>query len=279
MTAASSSPLPPALRGEPPAGLSLAGVLRSEWIKIRSVRSTTWSSLAASALLVALGALSAAFTGGLLAAPEGPAPTDPTGVALYGVSLVVLVIAVQGVLGITGEYATGSIRTTLTFVPRPTAVLGAKAAVLAVATLPVMAVATLVTFVVGQAVLAAGEPGTATASLADDGVLRAVLGTAVYLTGIALLGLASGALLRSTPGSISALFALVFLVPGFGTVLLPAGVRGDVLPYLPSNAGAAFTSVTASPDLLGVGAGAAVFAAWVVVPLLFAAVRLERRPM
>ena len=77
----------------------------------------------------------------------------------------------------------------------------------------------------------------------------------------------------------SALFALIFLVPGFGTFLLPASVRDDVLPYLPSNAGSAFTSVTATPDLLSVGAGAAVFAAWVVVPLLLAAVRLTRRPV
>ena len=98
----------------------------------------------------------------------------------------------------TSEYATGTIRSTMTFVPRRLLVLTAKALVLAAVTLPVMLVATLPTFAVGQALLGAGDAGTATASLGDDGVLRAVLSTAAYLAGIALMGLAFGALLRST---------------------------------------------------------------------------------
>ena len=258
--------------------VTLPGVLRSEWVKLRSVRSTAWTYLAAAFTLLFFGSIAAAFTGGLLAAPdEGPGAADPTSTVLSGVLLVALIIGVLGVMTMTSEYATGTIRSTMTFVPRRVQVLGAKAAVLVAVTLPVMALATLGTFLVGQALLGAGDAGTATASLGDPGVLRAVLGAAVYLTGIALIGLALGTLLRSTPAALSVLVGLIFLVPGLGTFLLPASVRDDVLPYLPSNAGSAFTSVSSTPDLLGVGTGAAVFAAWVVVPLALAAVRLVRR--
>ena len=270
---------PTAASGHPPR-VSTAGVLHSEWIKLRSVRSTAWSYAAAAGTLLFFGSIAAAFSGGLLAATEegaGPGGTDPTGIVLSGVPLVALIIGVLGVIAMTSEYATGTIRTTMTFVPQRIKVLGAKGIVLVAVTLPVMVVATLTTFLVGQALLGAGDPGTATASLSDDGVLRAVLGTAVYLAGIALMGLAFGSLLRSTPAALSALFALIFLLPGLGSFLLPASVRDDVLTHLPSNAGSAFTSVTPTPDLLPAGEGAAIFAAWVFIPLALAAVRLARR--
>ena len=262
--------------------VTLPGVLHSEWIKLRSVRSTAWSYVAAAGVLLFFGSLAAAFTGGLLASPEdggGPGGTDPTAIALSGVPLVALLIGVLGVMVMTSEYATGTIRSTMTFVPRRLQVLGAKAVVLTAVTLPVMLVTTVATFLLGQALLGAGDAGTATAALSDDGVLRAVLGSAVYLTGITLVGLALGSLLRSTPAALSVLVALFFLLPGLGSFLLPASVRDDVLPYLPSNAGSAFTSVDPSPDLLSAGTGAAVFAAWVLVPLVIAAVRLARRPV
>ena len=270
-----------ATRNTPPRKVTMAGVLHSEWIKLRSVRSTAWSYVAAAGTLLFFGSIAAAFTGGLLASteegPDGPGGSDPTATALSGVPLVALIIGVLGVIAMTSEYATGTIRSTMTFVPQRLRVLGAKAIVLAAVTLPVMVVATLATFLVGQALLGAGDAGTATASLGDDGVLRAVLGTAVYLAGIALMGLAFGSLLRSTPAALSALFALIFLLPGLGSFLLPASVRDDVLPHLPSNAGSSFTSVTPTPDLLPAGEGVAVFAAWVLIPLAAAAVRLVRR--
>ena len=264
-----------------PLKVTMAGVLHSEWIKLRSVRSTAWSYVAAAGTLLFFGSIAAAFTGGLLAsteeAPDGPGGSDPTATVLSGVPLMALIIGVLGVIAMTSEYATGTIRSTMTFVPQRLKVLGAKAIVLVAVTLPVMVVATLATFFVGQALLSAGDAGTATASLGDDGVLRAVLGTAVYLAGIALMGLAFGSLLRSTPAALSALFALIFLLPGLGSFLLPASVRDDVLPHLPSNAGSSFTSVTPTPDLLPAGEGVAVFAAWVLIPLAIAAVRLVRR--
>ena len=262
-------------------GVTFTGVLHSEWIKLRSVRSTFTTYAAAVGLLLFFGTLAAAFTGGLLASPDGDGPPagDPTLTVLGGSLLVALVMGTLGVIAMTSEYANGTVRSTMAFVPRRVPVLLAKAIVLAAVTLPVMLVASFGTFLVGQAVLAAGDPATATAALGDSGVLRAVVGTAAYLTGVTVGGLAVGAILRTTPAALSVLFALLFLVPGLGQVLLPASIGEDVLPYLPSNASSAFTSVSPSPDVLGTAAGTAVFAAWLVAPLLVAAVTLVRRPV
>ena len=275
-----TDPSPAARTGR--GGVTFTGVLHSEWIKLRSVRSTFTTYAAAVGLLLFFGTLAAAFTGGTLASPDGdggPPAGDPTATVLGGSLLVALVMGTLGVISMTSEYANGTVRSTMAFVPRRVPVLLAKALVLVAMTLPVMLVASFGTFLVGQAVLAAGDPGTATAALGDPGVLRAVIGTAVYLTGVTVMGLAVGALLRTTPAALSVLFALLFLVPGLGQVLLPASIGDDVLPYLPSNAANAFTSVAPSPDVLGTAAGSAVFAAWLVAPLLVAAVALVRRPV
>ncbi len=260
--------------------VTASGVLRSEWVKLRSVRSSRMTLLASAAVLLLIGALTSALNGGLLASPDdggGLGPGDPTGTALAGIVFTPLLIGVLGVLAITSEYSTGTIRSTMTLIPKRLPVLWAKAAVLTAVTLPVMLVAALVTFWSGQLLLDAGGAGTVT--LGDPGVLRAVLGTAVYLTGVVLIGLAAGTLLRGTAVAISALFGLVFLLPGLGSLLLPASWQDNVLLYLPSNAASAFTTVAPGPELLSAGTGAIVFAAWVVVPLIAAAVTLKRRPV
>lgn len=264
------------------APVALPGVLRSEWVKLRSVRSTTTSLLATVGVLLFFGAVVAAVSGGLLATTGegegGPVANDPTAIALAGVIFAPLVIGVLGVMTATSEYATGTIGSTMTLVPRRLPVLWAKAAVLVVVTLPVMVVACLGAFLTGQLLLDAGGelPG---AALTDPGVLRAVLGTAAYLSGVSVLGLSIGMLVRSTSVAVSALLTLVFLLPGLGGFLLPASWQDNVLLYLPSEAASAFTSVAPAPGLLGTTAGAAVFAAWVAVPLLVAAVALRRRPV
>lgn len=261
----------------PAAGLSFAGVLRSEAVKLRSVRSSTWTILATCAALVVVGLISAAVAGGLVSDPDGEqAVRDGAASApLAGTLLAELVIGVLGVMVITAEYATGLIRTTLTAVPSRLPVLWAKAVVVVVATLPAVLLTLFATFLAGQALIGTGD--VAASSLGDDGVLRAIVGTGLYLTGIALIGLALGTVLRSTAAGISVLFAAVFLLPALGGLLLPASWRSDVLQYLPSQAGSAFSSVTPGPELLSSGAGAAVFAAWLVAAFLAAAVVLRRR--
>jgi ABC-type transport system involved in multi-copper enzyme maturation permease subunit len=264
-----------------PQPVTAIGVLRSEWVKLRSLRSSTMTLLGSGAALLVIGAIAAAVSGGLLATPDddgdGFGAGDPTSIAMSGILLAPLIIGVLGVLLITGEYATGTIRTTMTLVPKRLPVLWAKVAVLTAVTVPVMVLAALTTFWTGQLILDAGGAGTA--SLGDPGVLRAVLGTAGYLAGVALLGLASGTLLRGTAQAISVLVSLIFLLPGLGALLLPVDWQDNVLRYLPSNAASSFTTVAPGPELLSAGTGALVFAAWVVVPVLLAAVALRRRPV
>lgn len=256
--------------------VSFAGVLRAEAVKLRSVRSSTWTVLATCFSLLLVGLISAAITGGLVADPGGEEEAaGAAGAPLAGTLIAQLVIGVLGVMVITAEYATGLIRTTLTAVPARLPVLWAKAAVVVGAVFPAVLVTLLGTFLAGQALIGTGD--VATAQLGDDGVLRAITGSAAYLTGVALLGLAIGTVLRATAAGISVLFGLVFLLPGLGSLLLPAAWRGDVLRFLPSEAGSAFSNVTPNPELLSTGPAVAVFAAWVVVPLLAAAVVLKRR--
>lgn len=204
--------------------------------------------------MIAIGLIFAAITAGVLTA-GGPDEAsewaaNPAGATLQGTMLAQLIIGVLGVMAITSEYATGTIRTTLAVVPKRLPVLVAKAAVIIAVTFPAMLVSTVVAFFAGQAII--GTSDLAAANVGDPGVLRAIIGTAGYLTGIAVLGVAIGTLLRSTAVAISTL-------------------------YLPANAGSAFSSVVETDGLLSVVSGTGVFLAWVLVPLAAAAVVLKRR--
>jgi ABC-2 type transport system permease protein len=185
-----------------------------------------------------------------------------------------LLIGVLGVLVITGEYSTGVIRSTLSAVPKRLPVLWAKAGVLAVVTGMPMLVAVFTAFFTGQAILSGDGTGVA---LTDPGVLRAVLGSVGFLAGVALLGLAIGAIVRNTAGAIGALVAILLLLRGLLGLVLPNGWGDTVVSYLPSNAAAAFTTVNPEPDLLSSGVGLAVFAGYLVVLFGVAAVLLVRR--
>jgi uncharacterized protein YjeT (DUF2065 family) len=253
--------------------LTFAGVLRSEWVKLRSLRSSALTLASAAIIMISVGLIFAATFGSDSDGVNGV--TDPTGITLSGGMFAQLVVGVLGVLNIAGEYSTGMIRSTVTGVPSRVPVLAGKVVVVAGTVFPAMLAAALVVFFSGQSFMKGnGHPA---AAIGDTGVPGALLGSAVTMTGVALLGLALGALMRNTAGAISALVGLVFIVPGLGSLVLPASWRDDVLKFLPSNAGDAFAAITPAPNLLGAGAGAAVFAAWVVVPLLAAALLLRRR--
>ncbi len=257
-------------------------VLHSEWVKFRSLRSTLITLIVAVVVVVGFGALAAAVVSGAVAEPAGPGgggeagggfATDPTSISLAGMTLAQIIVGILGVLTVTGEYSSGMIRATLAAVPRRLPVLWAKALVVGVVTLVVAVPSALVAFLVGQAVLGDG----ANVALSDPGVLRAVLGSAAYLAATALLGVGLGALLRHTAGAIGALFGLLLLAPGLLGLILPSSWSDAVLPYLPSNAGAAFTSVTATDGLLSAGGGVVVLVVWIVVLLGGSAVLLRRR--
>ena len=255
-------------------------VAASEWFKFASLRSSWITIASAIVVILGFGALAAAVSvGDVQPGPGGGggggrmALLDPTALSLAGAQLAGIILAILGVLVISGEYSSGMIRATLAAVPRRLPVLWGKAVVVGVVSLVVALPATFGAFWLGQSILGSGK----NASLSDPGVLGAVLGTAAYLAGIALLGLALGALLRHATGAVGVLFTLLFLAPGLLPVVLPDSWSDAIVPYLPSNAGASFSSVTAADGMLSAGAGAAVLIAWIVVLLGAAAVLLRRR--
>jgi len=260
-------------------------VIHSEWIKLRSVRSWLVMIGAAVVVVVGMGALAAAVASGAVSAPTPPggggagagrnpfASTDPTALSLAGVTLAQLIVGVLGVLLISNEYANGSIRNWFGAVPRRLPVLWGKAVVLTVLLAVVMVLACLAAFLLGQAILGA-DKGT---TLAADGVLRAVIGSGLYLAGIGLFGIAIGSLMRNTAGAIAVVVASLLIIPGLIGLILPDSWNQNVSPYLPSTAGQAFTTVQPADTLLASGTGAAVFVGWLVVLLTGAALLLRRR--
>lgn len=256
-------------------------LVRSELIRFVTVRSNVVTTAALGLLMVLVGVIAAATsTGDVAGVGPGGAPgpgfagTDPLATVLAGSTPGVLVVGVLGVLVGAREYGSGMIRTTMSAAPRRVGVLLARMGAFLTVVLPVTVAASLVAYFAGSAILSAGDAQTV--GWGDPGVARAVIGTGVYLAGVGVLGVCLGVLTRSIGQGIGWLVGLVLVIPGFGAILLPDDWQ-DALEYLPSNAGAAFTAVTDPSAHLGVGAGVAVFIAWVVAFAAAAAVTLRRR--
>jgi ABC-2 type transport system permease protein len=267
--------VPPA----PPPGavrqrVSQARVARSEWTKLRSLPSTAWSLLITVVSIVGFGVLYCLLR--VARPPSDPAALaafDPTAVSLTGVQLAAIAVGVLGVLLVAGEYATGLIRTSFTAVPRRLPVLWGKAVVFALATLAVCLPATLIAFLVGQSILSEKRLDIA---LGHPGVARAVLGSALYLAAVGLLGLGLGALLRSTAGAVAALLGLLF-GPQLLVGLLPGTWSDQLYRYLPVPAGAAVANVQPDPVILSPWSGFGLFCLYTGLVLALAAWRMARR--
>ncbi|GAB2940789.1 ABC transporter permease [Streptomyces heilongjiangensis] len=252
-------------------------VLRAEWAKFWSLRSS-WITLGvAVVLLVALGAIASATYSPDATAQGGPpgpgsGEQDAVSLALLGVTFASLALGVLGVLLSAGEYTTGMIRSTLTAVPRRLPVLWSKAAVIGPITLVLATLGALAAFQLGTL----GLDGEKIAlSLGDDGVLRSLAGAGLYLALVAVAGVALGVLLRSSAGAIAVLVGVLLILPGLAS-LLPESLYDTVSPYFPSNAGSAMYTLHQSSDALSPGAGLAVFAGWVALTLAAAAWRLRK---
>lgn len=257
-------------------GGGVTGLLRGEWVKLRSLR-TSWTTLALGLVLMVLlgwlfsGTADNGGPGGDGGGPPGLSLTDPVGLSLAGYRLAQLAIGVLGVLLVTGEYTSRTIQSSFAAVPRRWPVVAAKAAVFAAVVFTGSLVAATLSFLVGQAAL--GDLG---AGLGDDGVARALVGAALYLTGIGLLGMALGWLLRSTAGGIATLFGLVFLLPILGQ-LLPSSWGPDVVRLLPGEAGSQVFSLVQSPGAFAPWTGFAVLVGYLAVAFAVATVLLRRR--
>ncbi|GAA4736325.1 ABC transporter permease subunit [Phytohabitans rumicis] len=256
--------------------LTTKGVLHAEWTKFWSLRSS-WITLAVSLfLLVAFGVI-AAITYNPATVADGPpgqqAASDAIGVILTGATFASLAIGVLGVLMSAGEYTTGSIRSTLAAVPSRLPVLWSKATVFGAIALVATTIGAFTAFALGNPQLNGQDIAL---SLTDDGVIRSLLGAGLYLSLVGILGVALGALLRSSAGAITVLAGVLLIVPGL-TSLLPDSWSDTISPYLPSNAGSAVMSLTHTSDSLSPWTGLAVFAGWVAIALAAAAYRMIKR--
>src|SRR5436305_4268005 len=166
-------------------------VLRSEWTKLFSVRSTRWSLALAFLFTVGIAALACAVVSHHYPqmSPQDKADFHPLEVNLAGVQLAQLAIGVLGVLVMTAEYSTGMIRATFTAVPKRLPVLWAKAIVYAGVVLGLLIPGALLAFLVGESIFAGRHIDIA---FTHPGVARAVVGAGLYLAVIGLFGLGLG---------------------------------------------------------------------------------------
>ena len=250
-------------------------VLRSEWVKLRSVRSTFWALTVTVVLGIGLGAVISAATAHAYArlSVSGKLSWDPTGYSQAGVAIAQVAVAVLGVLCISSEYSSGMIRTSLIAVPKRGRVLAAKSLVFAVATFVVGEAICFAAFFVGQAFISGHAPH---AALGDPGVARAVAGGGLYLAVLAVLSVAAGTLLRHPAAAIACMIAVPFVLPGIAQAL-PDSWRNLVTEFWPTQAGSQLTSVYHSAHTLQPWLGFGVMCLFVAIVYAIAWTLLDRR--
>jgi hypothetical protein len=255
---------PRPLSGDRPRGrVGLRQAAAAEWTKLWTVRSTAWTLAGTAIAVVGLCAL----TTGTVSPND--IIDDPTRRSLIGILLGQLVFGVLGVLVMSAEYGTGTIRATLSAVPRRPVVLLAKVAVFGAVALVVSEILVFVAFWLGQAILSAKHAvgsaaaakqygvkvpsrfhdllSTGSASLGQPGVLRAVIGGGLYLAVLGLLALGIATIIRHTAGAISTFVGVVLVLP-LVVEALPAGISNAVSRYLPANIGLILFSSHGPPD-------------------------------
>jgi ABC-2 type transport system permease protein len=252
----------------PPASgrAGLRGAIASEFTKIRSVRSTYWTLAALLIVSIGIGAaISAGSASDLNSNTGNKAGFDATQVSLFAFfELGQLIIAVIGAMAITAEYSTGMVRTSLTALPRRGVVYAAKVIVLTGVTLVVSLVTSFIAFFLGQAILSGtgvsvslfgsttvptianetgGGPNTPPTvtfvghTLISSGtVLGAIIGTALFVTVVALIAFGLGAIIRHTAGAITTVIGVMFVIPII-VQILPSTWRWDLMRFMPDSAG------------------------------------------
>jgi hypothetical protein len=251
-------------------------VLLSEWTKLRSVRSTKWSLVVGFLLTIAFPIAFAFVTSSHWGSmsPHERADRHPLDIALAGVNIAQLAIAVLGVLLVTAEYSTGSIRSTFTAVPKRLPVLWAKVLDYAVVSFVLMVPAVVASFFASQAILARHD--ILQIPFSQAGVARSVLGGAVYVTLVGILALALGAIVRNTAGGIATFAGIFFVIPPLMNIL-PTSWNNAISQYLPSEAGRQLFSLQHAAHTLTPLAGGLLLGAYCAAALVIAAVLLVRR--
>jgi ABC-2 type transport system permease protein len=255
--------------------------LRAEWTKLRTLHSTGWSLGLALVLMVLLSALAGAESE-TTGCPASGCDDDVVANSLGGVYFGQFAVIALGVMAMGSEYGTGLIRVTFVADPRRRVVLAAKALAVGAAVLAVGLLGSLLMFEIASALLRGNgfdaETGYREWSLTNAEVLRAVGGTAVYLTAVALLSLGIAALLRHTAAAISTVTALL-VVPVFFAELLPEHISDRVLQISPMTAGLAIQRTVERPDSVPIDqwVGLGVACLWALAALAAALWLIGRR--
>ncbi|MET7714309.1 ABC transporter permease [Streptomyces sp. NPDC005407] len=255
---------------------SVPAVLQSEWTKIRTVSSTTWTLVSALVVTVAMGAALSALLKATFddLSPQEQLTFDPTFISFSGMILGQLAMVVFGVLVVGTEYSSGMIRTSLAAVPQRATFIFSKIAVAAVLALVVGMATSFLAFFLGQALL--GEHRT---TIGADNVLRAVVGGGLYMGLIALFSMGVATMLRSSMLSLGILMPFFFLV---SQILASVPKAKTVARYFPDQAGSKIMQVV--PDAMGSDkapygpwGGLGIMVIWVVVALLGGYLVLKKR--
>ena len=257
------NPLPPAT-----GRAGFGGALRSEWTKIRSVKSTVWTLAAAVIIAVGISTLGnwgqASHTSLSAAQLER---RDLVYRSMFGIMLGQLVMVVFGALAVTSEYATGMIRTSLSAQPRRLHVFLAKLVIVTVIAFVVGEVISFASFLIGAHFWASKGVDL---SLSSHGALQAVIGGGLYLDGAALLAFGIGAALRHTAATIT-VGVFLLLVVSIIVNFMPDSWQADIDKYLPANAGTQVWATQHTADVgtaFGAWSGFGVYMAYAVIALL-----------
>ena len=262
-----------------PRRLALARTIRSEFTKIRSVRSTYWTLFV---LVLASLAWCVAYSLGTVhqwphMSAQDRSGFDATQNSILGLALLgQLIIVVFGALMITSEYSTGMVRTSLTVMPRRGTLYAAKAAVFATVSLIVAFVASFGTFFLGRVLLSSTRVAM---SLSQPGVLRSLIITALFVEACGLVAFGIGALVRNTAAALTLAFGFLVLLPQLIRTL-PVFLHHDLIRWVPG--GDAINSMTATiggqlPHTFSAWGELAVFAGYGAILLVLGAVQFSRR--
>jgi ABC-type transport system involved in multi-copper enzyme maturation permease subunit len=275
MTTTTTTTPPRRTSALPAGGATLPRVVRSEWTKLWSLRSTWWTLLIAFVVTIGFATLLAwgASSNVDKMDAQDRATLDVTNLAMAGVAFGQLALAVLGALVVAGEYSTGGIKATFVAVPNRLRVLLAKILVFGLVAWVVGTVAAFVSFFVAMTFWSSHDLA---AHLSDPGVLRAIFGAGLIALASGLLGLALGALIRHTAGSITAGIALLFVVPPL-TNLLPGSWGDAIAKRFTTNAGQHITEVVHVPGQMHPWPGYLWMLAECVVPLIIGAWLVRRR--
>lgn len=262
----------------PVRGLRVTNVLKSEWIKMRTVRSTMWTLAAMAVLTVGVAVLATITISGHWNTMSlgDRLMFDPTNLSLTGLLFSQLVIGVLGVLVMSAEYGTGTIRATLAAIPNRPLVLATKSAVFAAVALVMGEVLSFIAFLVGQALLRSPAPH---ATLSQPGVLRAVVGGGLMIAVLGLFALGLATIIRHTAGAITAFVGTLLVLP-LVVRALPSSIGNPISKYLPLNISDTMTSVghaVGQAPSLSPWVGFTVVCAYAVGALVVGGVLMARR--